>query len=180
MDIIPSINSDHSAIVLHFDSIEKQKFGLSYWKFNASLLEDSEFILMINQKVPDWREEFSDVSDKRVLWDLIKYRIRQATIKCSKEKACVRRDKLANAESLLKQYEEICSTDPSCENKEKLELAKNEYNSLYEHLSMGAIICSRATIMEKSVGKVTSFYRYPPPPFQCWIFQGKKRVTFVT
>ena len=56
----------------------------------------------------------------------------------------MRRDKLANAESLLTQYEEICSTDPSCENKEKLELAKNEYNSLYEHLSMGAIIRSRA------------------------------------
>ena len=105
-------------------------------------MEDSEFILMINQKVPDWREEFSDVSDKRVLWDLIKYRIRQVTIKYSKEKARARRDKLANAESLLRQYEEICSTDPSCENKEKLELAKNEYNSLYEHLSMGAIIRS--------------------------------------
>ena len=27
--------------------------------------------------------------------------------------------------------------------------------------------------MVRSVGKVTSFYRYPPPPFQCWIFQGK-------
>ena len=98
---------------------------------------------MINQKVPDWREEFSDVCDKRVLWDLIIYRIRQVKIKYSKEKARVARDKLANAEHLLKQYEEICSTDPSCENKEKLELAKNEYNSLYEHLSMDAIICLR-------------------------------------
>ena len=56
----------------------------------------------------------------------------------------VRRDKLVNDESLLKKYKEICGTDPSCENKEKLEIAKNEYNSLYEHLSMGAIIRSRA------------------------------------
>ena len=144
MDIIPSINSDHLATVLNFDSIEKQKFGPSYWKFNACLLKDSEFMLMINQKVPDWREEFSDVRDKRVLWDLVKYRIRQVTIKYNKEKARVRCDKLANAESLLKQYEEICSTDPSCENKEKLEIAKNEYNLLYVHLSMGVIIRLRA------------------------------------
>ena len=144
MDIIPSVNSDHLAIVLHFDSIEKQKFGPSYWKFNASLLNYLEFMLMINQKLPDWREEFSDVSDKRVLWDLVKYRIRQVTIKYSKEKAHVRRDKLANAESLLKQYEEICGTNLSCENKEKLEIAKNEYDLLYEHLSMGGIIRSRA------------------------------------
>ena len=44
-------------------------------------------MLMINQKVPDWREEFSDISAKRVLWDLVKYRIRQATVKYSKEKS---------------------------------------------------------------------------------------------
>ena len=50
------------------------------------MLEDSEFNLMFNKKVPDWREEFSDVSGKRVLWDLIKYRIRQVTIKYSRKK----------------------------------------------------------------------------------------------
>ena len=76
-------------------------FSHNRWKFNASLLNDSEFMLMINQKVPDWREEFSDVSDKRVLWDLVKYRIRQVTIKYSKEKARVRRDKLLQ---MLKVY----------------------------------------------------------------------------
>ena len=63
VDIIPSINSDHSAIVLHFDSIEKQKFGPSYWKFNASLLNDSEFMLTINQKVP--------VSEGKAFWACI-------------------------------------------------------------------------------------------------------------
>ena len=30
VDIIPSINSDHSAIVLHFNSIDEQKHGPSY------------------------------------------------------------------------------------------------------------------------------------------------------
>ena len=37
VDIIPLINSDHSAIVLEFNSIERQKHGPSYWKFNGSL-----------------------------------------------------------------------------------------------------------------------------------------------
>ena len=32
--------------------------------------------------------------------------------------------------------------------------------------------------MDKSVGMVTSFYRYHPPPFQCWIFQRKKNGDF--
>ena len=34
-DIIPSLNSYHSAIVLYFNSVEVQKHGSSYWKFNA-------------------------------------------------------------------------------------------------------------------------------------------------
>ena len=48
VDIIPSVNSDHSAIVLHFNSIEKPKCGPLYRKFNASLLEASDFLLLIN------------------------------------------------------------------------------------------------------------------------------------
>ena len=39
-DIISSINSDHSAIILHFSSISKQKYSQSFCKFNASLTED--------------------------------------------------------------------------------------------------------------------------------------------
>ena len=39
-DIILSIKSDHSVIILHVDSLEVQPFGPSYWKFNSSLVED--------------------------------------------------------------------------------------------------------------------------------------------
>ena len=112
-DIIPSLNSDHSAIVLHFDSVEKQKCAPSYWKFNASLLDDSDFRKLIAESVPVWREEFIKVTDKRVLWDLIKYQIRQVTIKYSKAKAQARRQNLKVIEDSLKQCEEDCSVFPS-------------------------------------------------------------------
>ena len=42
---------------------------------------------MLNQKIPEWQKEFNEVLDKRVLWDLIKYRVRQFTIKYAKELA---------------------------------------------------------------------------------------------
>jgi len=34
-----------------------------------------------------WLNEFNEVTHKRLLWDLVKYRIRQIAIKYSKEKA---------------------------------------------------------------------------------------------
>ena len=40
-NIITAINLDHSAITLTLNSLDKQPFGPSCWKFNSSLLEDA-------------------------------------------------------------------------------------------------------------------------------------------
>ena len=110
-NIIPAIKSDHSAITLTLNSLDKQKFGPSYWKFNSSLLEDASYIQLISSNYPKWLDEFKDVDDKRVLWDLIKYRIRQVSIKYSKQKARERRARLATAERNVKQCDLLCNSD---------------------------------------------------------------------
>ena len=99
--------------------------------------------------MPTWLGEFKEISDKRVLWDLIKYRIRQVSIKYGKEKARKRTEKITDIEASLKTCEENCGRCPSSENLEQLEFLKSEYNSIYEILSQGAIVRSRATWYEK-------------------------------
>ena len=148
-DIISSINSDHSAITLHFSSIGKQKNGPSFWKFNASLNDDTNFVALLSESVPEWLIEFNAVTDKRVLWDLIKYRIRQMSIKYGKERAREKREKVSKIENLLRTCEENCSKCPSNENFEQLEILKIEYDNIYEDLAKGAIIRSKATWYEK-------------------------------
>ena len=93
-DIVPSIKSDHSAIVLSINGIEEQIHGPSFWKFNASLLDDKDYVTLINSKYEVWIEEFKDIDDPRLFWDLIKYKIRQdteqfliANVKQGKERA---------------------------------------------------------------------------------------------
>ena len=44
VDTIPSINSDHSAILLTIKGIENESRGPSFRKFNASLLDDKEYV----------------------------------------------------------------------------------------------------------------------------------------
>ena len=148
-DIIPSINSDHSAIFLQFNSIEKSHHGSSFWKFNASLVDDEDFVTLINESVPKWLDEFSSVIEKRLLWDLIKYRIRQVAMKYSKEKASQRRKKLSDIEASLRTCEERCNELPSARNQEELEMLQMEYDSIYEQIAKGAIIRSKATWYEK-------------------------------
>ena len=148
-DIISSINSDHSAITLHFSSIGKQKNGPSFWKFNASLVDDTNFVALLTESVPEWLIEFNAVTDKRVLWDLIKYRIRQMSIKYCKERAREKREKVSRIENTLRTCEQNCSNCPSNENFEQLEILKIEYDNIYEDLAKGAIIRSKATWYEK-------------------------------
>ena len=59
-DIVPSINSDHSAIILHLNSIDKQRHGPSFWKFNGSLVNDVNYVTLINESVLIWLNEFKD------------------------------------------------------------------------------------------------------------------------
>ena len=112
-DIISSINSDHSTIFLHFNNIGRQKHGPSFWKFNhASSVEDADYVKLLNESMPTWLDAFKDLTDNRILWDLIKYRIRQLSIKYSKEKAPKRREKITDIEPSLKTCEEIVGEVP--------------------------------------------------------------------
>ena len=93
-DIIPSIKSDHSAITLQINSIESHARGPLYWCFNSSLLSDENYWELTSSQYSEWLNEFREVKDKRLLWDMVKYRIRQMTIAYSKDKAKERRGKL--------------------------------------------------------------------------------------
>ena len=80
---------------------------------------------------------------------MIKYRIRQVTIKYSKEKARQRRQKISDIENSRKVLEEKCGNNPTTENIEQLEILKLEHENIYEAFSKGAIIRSKATWYEK-------------------------------
>ena len=88
-----------------------------------------------DQTVPLWLDEFKEVIDKRVLWDLIKYRIRQVTINYSKEKARQRRQKISDIENSRKVLEEKCGNNLATENIEQLEILKLEHENIYEEFS---------------------------------------------
>ena len=149
VDIIPSIRSDHSAITLRIKSIEEYNFGPSFWKFNASLADDAEYHELISGLFPKWLEEFQEITDKRLLWDLIKYKIRQVTISYSKEKAKERRKKITELEKKLKVRTKNFEELPSQKNHEDLELSKAEYESYFDYIAQGTIIRSRTKWYEK-------------------------------
>ena len=102
MDIKTS-NQTHSAVI---DDLEKSP---NFWKFNSNLVNDSAYCELLTIEIyVSWLQEF-----KRVLWDLIKYKIRQQTVRYSKTKARERRAKLQKLEKDLKECMEKCRSDPN-------------------------------------------------------------------
>ena len=102
----------------------------------ASLIDDDDFVALINESVPMWLKEFDEGTDKRLLWDLIKYRIRQVSIKYSKERALKKRKKISDLETSLKICEEKCNESPTFENQEEFEMLKMEYDRKRSHYSI--------------------------------------------
>ena len=148
VDITTAIKSDHSAITLGMNGLDESVRGPSFWKFNSNLVNDPDYCQLISENYNVWLEEFNKVLDKRVLWDLIKYKIRQCTIKYSKTKARQRKEKLQEVEECIKECSHKCDKDPSPQNLEQLESLQAEYENLYDFITQGAIIRSCATWYE--------------------------------
>ena len=149
VDIIPAIRSDHSAITLHINGIENMTYGPSFWKFNASLLEDEEYVNKIYEKSRKWIEENREIQDPRVLWDFLKYKICYETIVYSKKKAKERRSVLVSLEERLKECQVKCDEDPTPENLNDLEIIQTEYGRHYDYITPGIIIRSRVNWYEQ-------------------------------
>ena len=87
IEVLAGIQSDHSPIRIQCRSLDEEQRGPSHWKFNNSLLLDSEYIEIADSKIPNlFYPKTLQTSDPRVKWEFIKYNIRKLTIKYSKER----------------------------------------------------------------------------------------------
>ena len=54
---------------------------------NTSILTDKIFVQKMKEKLEEWKKEGEEFSDKRVVWDWMKYNVRLFSISYSKELA---------------------------------------------------------------------------------------------
>ena len=88
-EIIPSIKCDHCAVTLQFQEVETRVKGKGYWKINSSILDEEEYIKQLQANKIKWLEEFKDIEDLRMIWELFKYKILQFSMRYSKNRANV-------------------------------------------------------------------------------------------
>ena len=138
-----TIRTDHAAITLVLGDIGEIK-GPGIWKMNVSLLEDENYLEQTRINIPKWKQEGEiDLSEKRCVWDWIKYNIRLHAISYSKEKAKLKYEKEQRIQQELEDANRLFENDPSASNRLRLDEIKEKLELLYEEKIKGIVI--RAT-----------------------------------
>ena len=109
--------------------------------FNSSLLNDENYVNLIASSYQDWLTEFQEVNDKRLLWDLVKYRI----FPTAKQ-----RQKIEGIRSLIlkKKLKKVRNFVLVILQSRIFWSLKNS-DSAYDYITRGNIIRSKATWYEK-------------------------------
>jgi len=85
-DILTSLSSDHSPVLVSFDDTITESKGSSYWKFNSLLLKNPEICAEIIDVIKKTKREFESI-DPQLKWELVKYKVRCVCIDASKRLA---------------------------------------------------------------------------------------------
>ena len=136
--------ADHSAITLQLHKIEEGVKGPGFWKMNTSMLNDAAYVEDVKKKILIWREEAKEISDKRVIWDWIKYNVRLFSIDYSKRRAKANREE---EEMMQKKYQDAQAKfeqNPCVETRKVLEECKMGLERFYDKKTEGIIVRSRA------------------------------------
>ena len=86
-EIYHAIAPDHNAIYISISWPNKSPRGPGLWKFNNTLLKDMQYVSTVQDTYAHVCSYYSNVTDKRLFWELMKMEIRAATIAFSKSKA---------------------------------------------------------------------------------------------
>ena len=150
-DILVSVTPDHSAISLLLgDSKVNFSFGKSYWKFNNSLCLDKEFVDKVNCKINELKETWGrQISNKIILWDFVKMKLRQFIMKYSSEKAKMRKDKIGKLEVEIRDLENQMLDTPPKMISDEIDRRKKELEKLYDYARQGVKVRSRAPWFEE-------------------------------
>ena len=98
---------------------------------------------MMKTEIPKFCDESVGIKDAMGRWEFLKYKMRQLSMKYSKEKAAERKSRRISLENSVKQLEIKISTNSNEELLEQYNKAKNELEALYDYITEGIILRSK-------------------------------------
>ena len=143
--------SDHKMVLVNFVPFSHQKLGCSYWKFNASLLKDPDYIDYMTIFLKNNISDYPKTVEILQWWDNLKDSIKTVTITYAKNKN-KRKRQINNL--LIKEYHDLEKSGKY----EKAENIKEEIKQLDLEYLKGAQVRSR--VMQLEGEKPSKYFLY--------------------
>ena len=86
-NIKASFLSDHSSVFFTSSDSALDTYGKGLWKFNSSLIENEEYVSAMKKHIMVTIKNFEkeNINDDQILWEFLKYEIRNFTIMFTKK-----------------------------------------------------------------------------------------------
>ena len=146
VEIKPGFKSDHSIIKISFKLNETQSRGRGFWKFNATLLLDKDYVSKVKQIIAENKNRYPDFENKALYWDVLKCDIRSYSVSYSSWKAKQRRLQLDELHNIVIELEEKLNLGHTVQ--KEYSHAKNQLEDAFDEKAKGCFIRSRARHVE--------------------------------
>lgn len=161
-EIYPSIAPDHSAIYISLSWSSKTPRGPGIWKFNNTLLNDEQYVAMIQNTYTETQNKYRYLADKRLFWEMMKMEIRNVTISYTKHKAKLTYHREKEIKRQLDHLDAvICNDFFSCHIDHALQEydnLKTELRSIYEDRGKQAMFRAKCRWVENGERPTKYFF----------------------
>ena len=161
-DIVPGYKTDHSMITLDL-SLHANSRGPGLWKLNTSLLTETAYVNLIKTTIKEVQDEYEndDMVNSALLWDMIKLKIREKSLKYAMNKTKKTKGREAELEHAISKLESKMengdsSVTENSELAEQLNDLKSELERIIETRTKGSIL--RAKIKWHNEGEKNTKY----------------------
>jgi hypothetical protein len=151
--------SDHNPVQLTLRGKKDTMKGRGFWKLNASLLKDKEYLDTINAVIDQEIVKKQKLENKGLLWDIVKMEIRSATISYSAYKAKKTRENEQRLNNELRNLEDKMATDPDENTKMHYYTNIKELEEINNHRARGQQVRARAMNIEYNEKNSNYFYQ---------------------
>ncbi len=156
-DIQIGCKSDHSVISIDLQIHNTNKRGRGFWKFNATLLRNREYINKVKVCIANNIEQYKNFPNKGLVWDVVKCEIRGLTISFSTHLTRTRNQQEKDLATELEDLEKQLDNNSDSNLNDRYKSLKQEFESIQAEKAKGAILRSRAKWTEEGE-KNTKFF----------------------
>ena len=141
------LSSDHFPVKLKLQTDSADYRGKGYWKFNCSLLENNQYVSDMKNKISELKSTSKDFDDPRVNWEYLKFKMREFSGNTVMHLSKSRKEAREKLEAKVKNFEK--NYNPSADDLADYEEAKVELEKIYDHITDGIILRSKAQWYEE-------------------------------